>query len=237
MFSFIEKIKRGISVYFPSKRNIGKAAPNCVIEFPTYISCPKDVIMEPDTRIRKGTKIQNARGNTITIKRYTVLGINTIIVTNNHKCTVGVPQILLGVSRINDTNHNTIIGEDVWVGTNVTILCVDSIGRGSIIGACSTVTKDVPPYALVVGSPAKIVGVKFTIDQIIEHEKILYPESERYSREYLEELFEKYYQDKKVYGVRTEFNGEELNRLKTGIAKRKFTMPDYLEKIQYLCKK
>lgn len=50
-----------------------------------------------------------------------------------------------------------IIGNDVWIGEDVTILEGVTIGNGAIIGACSVVAKDVPPYATVVGNPAKIV--------------------------------------------------------------------------------
>lgn len=84
-----------------------------------------------------------------------------------------------------------------------------NLGRGCIIAACSTVTRPVPPYALVAGSPAKIIGVKFNIDQIIEHEKALYPENERMSREELEQLFDQYYEGKKVFGVQTELTEED----------------------------
>ena len=66
------------------------------------------------------------------------------------------------------------------------------LGRGCIVGACSMINKPIPPYAVVVGSPAKIVGVKFSIEQILKHEEILYPKEERLTREYLEELFIKY---------------------------------------------
>lgn len=92
-------------------------------------------------------------------------------------------------------------------------------------GACSVVTKPVPPYALVVGSPAKIVGVKFTIDQIIEHEKALYPASERMNREELEKLFAEYYKGKKVFGVQTELTENDLAALADAKKQRRFIEP------------
>ena len=49
------------------------------------------------------------------------------------------------------------IGNDVWIGANVTILKGVKISDGVVIGAGSVVTKDIPPYAIVVGNPAKIV--------------------------------------------------------------------------------
>ncbi|MDA7880911.1 acyltransferase [Akkermansiaceae bacterium] len=49
------------------------------------------------------------------------------------------------------------IGDDCWIGANVTILKGVTLGTGSVVGAGSVVVKDVPDYAIVVGSPAKIV--------------------------------------------------------------------------------
>ncbi|WP_422229174.1 CatB-related O-acetyltransferase [Rickettsia endosymbiont of Halotydeus destructor] len=66
-----------------------------------------------------------------------------------------------------DKRRDTIIGNDVWFGTNSTIMPGVNIGNGAIIGACSVVTKDVPPYSIVVGNPAKIVRQRFP-DEIIE---------------------------------------------------------------------
>lgn len=49
------------------------------------------------------------------------------------------------------------IGDDVWIGTRVTILPGVKIGTGAVIGACSVVTKDIPSYAVAVGNPARVI--------------------------------------------------------------------------------
>lgn len=176
--------------------------------------------------IRVWAHILNNENENIYIKKYTVISSKCTIVTNNHHSTMGIPQCLLGASHINDTAKDLTIGEDVYVGTNVTILEGANLGRGCIVGACSLVTKPVPPYALVVGSPAKIVGVKFSLEQILEHEKVLYPENERFSRDYLEELFAKYYEGKKVFGVQTELTEDDLKALEWAKKKRGYIEPD-----------
>lgn len=63
---------------------------------------------------------------------------------------------------------NLVIGHDVWIGEWVIILpSVNTIGNGAIIGAGAIVTKDVPPYAIVAGNPAKIVRMRFS-EEVIE---------------------------------------------------------------------
>nr|WP_201581116.1 CatB-related O-acetyltransferase [Psychrobacter glacincola] len=60
-----------------------------------------------------------------------------------------------------------IIGDDVWIGDNVLVKKGVKIGQGAVIGANSLVTKDIPPYAIVVGSPAKILRYRFS-EEIID---------------------------------------------------------------------
>ena len=62
------------------------------------------------------------------------------------------------------------VGNDVWIGVMSTIMSGITIGDGAIVGAGSTVTKDVPPFAIVAGNPGKIVKYRFTEEQI---EKLL----------------------------------------------------------------
>ena len=63
-----------------------------------------------------------------------------------------------------------IVENDVWIGAKSTIMSGIKIGNGAVIGATATVTKDVPPYAIVVGNPGKIIKYRFTETQI---EKLL----------------------------------------------------------------
>lgn len=58
------------------------------------------------------------------------------------------------------------IGNDVWIGSHAVVMMGVKIGDGAVIGANSTVTKDVPPYAIVAGSPAKVVRYRFKAETI-----------------------------------------------------------------------
>jgi acetyltransferase-like isoleucine patch superfamily enzyme len=65
------------------------------------------------------------------------------------------------------TKGDVIIGNDVWIGTDSLILSGVNIGDGAIVGARSVVTKNVEPYAIVAGNPAKQIKTRFT-DDVIE---------------------------------------------------------------------
>lgn len=65
------------------------------------------------------------------------------------------------------------VGHDVWIGEGATILPnVMSIGNGAVIGAGSVVTKNVPPYTIVVGNPAKIIKKRFSTEVIERLEEL-----------------------------------------------------------------
>jgi acetyltransferase-like isoleucine patch superfamily enzyme len=68
------------------------------------------------------------------------------------------------------TKGDVIIGNDVWIGHNVTILSGVTIGDGAVIASNSHVVKNVEPYSLVGGNPAKFIKYRFTPEQI---EKLL----------------------------------------------------------------
>jgi len=83
------------------------------------------------------------------------------------------------ISTPTETNR-CIIGNDVWIGIRVIIKSGITIGDGAIIGAGSIVTKDVPAYAIAVGSPAKVIKYRFEnsiIEKLLEIKWWNLPES------------------------------------------------------------
>ncbi len=66
---------------------------------------------------------------------------------------------------VTESKH-TMIGNDVWIGSFVSIIGGVTVGTGAVIGANSVVTKDVPPYAIVAGCPAKVIRYRFGEEKI-----------------------------------------------------------------------
>lgn len=89
-------------------------------------------------------------------------------------------------------DEDVIVEEDVGIGCNVTLLSGVTIGRGSTVAADAVVAKTMPPYCICGGVPVKVIRFYWTIEQILEHEAKLYEESQRYTREQIEEIFRIY---------------------------------------------
>jgi acetyltransferase-like isoleucine patch superfamily enzyme len=69
--------------------------------------------------------------------------------------------------------YKIIVGDDVWIGHGVIILSPAIIGKGSIIAAGAVVTKDIPPYAIAGGNPARVIKWRFNEEEIERHERLL----------------------------------------------------------------
>jgi tetrahydrodipicolinate N-succinyltransferase len=76
-----------------------------------------------------------------------------------------------GLAPVPESEY-TIIGNDVWLGAKVNIIRGVKIGDGAVIGANSLVLHDIPPYAIAVGSPARVIKYRFDESVIEELIKI-----------------------------------------------------------------
>ena len=72
---------------------------------------------------------------------------------------------LCSKNKMEETKQ-TIIGNDVFIGANVTVLDGVKIADGAVVGAGAVVVRDIPPYAIAVGVPAKVVKYRFDEDKI-----------------------------------------------------------------------
>ncbi len=95
------------------------------------------------------------------------------------------------------TKADTVIGKRCHIGYGAFINSGMRIGNGATIAAGAVVIKNVPPYAIVIGNPGKVVGFSMTPEEIVEYEKQYYPEEERIPLEVLQKNYKKYFLDRK----------------------------------------
>ena len=111
----------------------------------------------------------------ITIHDHVMFGPNVTVVSGDHRIdAVGYFMTEITAKDKKKTNDQSIVFlGDNWIGANATILKGVTIGEGAIISAGAVVTKDVRPYTVVAGVPAKEIAKRFSEQEIIEHKKVL----------------------------------------------------------------
>lgn len=92
----------------------------------------------------------------ITIGQNTLIAMHCQILSSNHT----IPDRNTLIRSQTDILLPTTIGQDVWLGAGVIVLGGVTIGDGCIVGAGAVVTKDLPPYSIAVGVPAKVVKTR-----------------------------------------------------------------------------
>lgn len=170
------------------RSKFGYIADDVMLTPPIKIDNPKNVFLYGDNGLNNADiLVTNAR---FIMKPHSGAAEGLRVTTGNHAMIVGrFYRTITEAEKPKDIDKDVVVESDVWIGRNVTILSGVTIGRGAIIAAGAVVNKDVPPYCIAGGVPAKPIKFKWTIDQILEHEAALYPESERFSREELERIF------------------------------------------------
>ena len=163
----------------------------------------KNLFLYENTSIPEGSLILNPRSKFI-MKRGSFSSYNLCVCPGNHMPVVGMWKHDV-TDAIKDEldiegkyDHDIIVEEDVWLGINVTLLNGAHIGRGCIVGAGCVISGEWPPYSVIAGNPAKIIKPVFPLDDIIRHEKKLYPSEERIPRERLNAIFNNYYNQVKM---------------------------------------
>lgn len=118
--------------------------------------------------------------------------VGCTFITGNHRPLPG--ELLKARGNDNLEGRDIVIEEEVWVGAKSVILAGTHIGRGAIVSAGSVVRGiKIPPYAIVTGNPAKIVGYRYTPEEIVYHESVLYPEDKRIPMKVLQKNYDKYF--------------------------------------------
>ena len=178
------------------------------IGYNVKVYCPGNLYMEENTNIDSDGVIMNTRAKFI-MKKNSGAAIGLLAITGNHLSVVGknlkqvTNQVKDELDVHKEMDKDIVVEEDVWIGSHVTLLSGVQLGRGCEVGSGSVVRVNVPPYSVVIGNPCKVVGFRFTPEEIIEHEKIQYEENDRLPIDLLQKNYEKYFlkriQDIKQY--------------------------------------
>lgn len=186
--------------HYKHKRRLSKlglCGKNVHLGEPLLLSDYSQVLMHDNTDIGNGLCLVSAGGRLI-MKRNSCSATGLTVITGNHGREVGHWFNESVETHENDIEKDIIVEEDVWLGTNAVLLSGVKIGRGATVGAGAVVRSNVPPYSIVTGNPAKVVGFSFKPEEIIEHEKTLYTEEERLPLDKLEKNYKRYFLNRLV---------------------------------------
>lgn len=154
------KIGRGVTL------DAGNAG-SIVLESDTWIS--SDVLIETTTQVSigRGTTIQRrvSINGSVRIGHSCIFAPNVFVSSGTHpfraapSLTIRAQEELLGTA-IGELDRAVWIQDDCWLGTNVVVMPGVTIGKGSVVGANAVVTRDVRPYTVVAGAPARQISTR-----------------------------------------------------------------------------
>ena len=128
------------------KAKIGKR----VVFYPgVWIAPGRNLVLGDDVDLALGVLITTSGG--VEIGERTLIGYRTQIISGNHK----IPNNKNTIFGAGHEYSKVIIGSDCWIGANCIIMPGVSIGEGAVVAGGSVVTKDVEPFTIVGGVPAK----------------------------------------------------------------------------------
>jgi acetyltransferase-like isoleucine patch superfamily enzyme len=142
-------------------------SPHAYISSGTGRNLRSDLVMGDFAFLGKECVVQSR----VKIGKYAMLAQRASVVGADHRIDLpGTPTIFAGRPEVPET----VIGDDVWIGFGAVVMQGVSVGRGSVIGAMAVVTKDVPPYEVWAGVPARKIRDRFSSDQDrLRHETML----------------------------------------------------------------
>lgn len=157
----------GEKVYFPLKFSI---------------SNPENMRMGNDVSLGEDFCVLNALADVV-IGDHVMFGPGVTVVTGDHRIDIigkYMTQVtnadkIVNIDGITQNPYDAPITfeGDNWIGANVTILKGVTMGKGSVAAAGAVVTKNIPPYEIWGGVPARRIGKRFAEEQIAAHEKML----------------------------------------------------------------
>jgi galactoside O-acetyltransferase len=148
-----EKISIGIGITITGHKNIEMGSNISIMEYSHLYADDAVLKLGNNISINSNTTIDAADGGKIIIGDNVLIAQNVVLRASDHKHS----NIDIPINQQGHTGGQIIIGNDCWIGANVVITRNVKIGDHSIVAAGAVVTKDVEPFAIVGGVPAKII--------------------------------------------------------------------------------
>lgn len=126
---------------------------NVIIQKGCVFGQPHEIEIGNNVFINKNVMFLNSQEAGIKLGDFVIIGPNVVFITDS----IDYRNITKPMCYSHKFHKSIEVGSDVWIGTNAVILPGVKIGKGSIVGAGAVVTKDVSPFTVVAGVPAKVI--------------------------------------------------------------------------------
>lgn len=167
VIGFLEKVKNNI-VYKYRRKTLLRSFKYAT---KTFLFDPFSKFVDPhlmsfgdNVFINRGAHLSGE----ITFGKNIMLGPNVTMISHNHL--FGIFGKSNRELSNNVVNKGIIVNDEVWIGNNVTVLSGVEIGMGAVIGAGAVITKNIPPYTIVIGNN-KVIRIIFSDERLIKHLK------------------------------------------------------------------
>jgi len=134
----------------------------------------QNVYIGDDVFIGSNAMFMSTRAR-IVVGDHVMFGPNVSIITGGHRVDV-VGRYMTSITdgeKLAENDRDVVLEGDNWIGANAIVLKGVTIGRGAVVAAGAIVTRDVPRYAIVGGSPARLIRMRFSSDDVMAHERVL----------------------------------------------------------------
>lgn len=173
------------------KKDLGFCGKNVVLHKPNICSKPVNMFLYDNTSIMKNWLLLSDTGKFI-MKEHSIASANLVVITGNHNRVIEHTLQDSIANRLADEEKDVICEEEVWLGSNVVLLPGVTIGRGATVAAGSVINRDLPPYTLCAGVPARVKKVYWTEEQILKHEELVYAPEKRMTQEEIKAIISQY---------------------------------------------